>query len=241
MKYSLFYFFLLSVICNKSYGQTKKDSLYVFVGEKIEVKEVSSPSVTDSFDIIIENGVIDYRKSGIIGMDSKFLARYKVRQVLYGNYVSDTIEFFAYDHYGTPEFSKYQTVLLFVQDYNGRLVHQKYQFADVYKTKNGRWASSYKTDDYRHEFNNSTDIKPEKIDFINKVTYDINGHGKQYIKEWFPSAYYKIKAGRAIAVYGNYIEELFELKKNGVLRARGIFWMIIKLQPTIGFTQGGEG
>jgi hypothetical protein len=223
MKYSLFYFFLLTVICYKSYGQTKKDSLYVFVGEKIEVKEVSSPSVTDSFDIIIENGVIDYRKSGIISMDSKFLAKYIVRQVLCGNYVSDTIEFLAYDHYGTPEFSKYQTVLLFVQDYNGRLVHQKYQFADVYKTKNGRWASSYKTDDYRHEFNNSTDVKPEKIDFINKVTYDINGHGKQYIKERFPSAYYKIKAGRAIAVYGNYIEELFELKKNGILKARGIF------------------
>ena len=223
MKYSLFYLFLLTVICCKSYGQTKKDSLYVFVGEKISVKEVSSPNVTDSFDILFENGVISYNKSGTINMDNKFLARYKVRQVLYGNYVSDTIDFFAYDHFGTPEFSKYQTVLLYVQDYNGRLVHQKYQFADVYETKNGRWASSYKTDDYRHEFNKSSTVIPEKIDFMKKVTYDIKGQKKKNVEEWFPSTYYKIKRGRAIAVYGNYVEELFELKKNGVLKARGIF------------------
>lgn len=223
MKYSLFYLFLLTVICCKSYGQTKKDSLYVFVGEKISVKEVSSPNVTESFDILFENGVISYSKSGTINMDNKFLARYKVRQVLFGNYVSDTIDFFAYDHLGTPEFSKYQTVLLYVQDYNGRLVHQKYQFADVYETKNGRWASSYKADDYRHEFNKSSTVIPEKIDFMKEVTYDIKGRGKKNVEEWFPSTYYKIKRDKAIAVYGNYVEELFELKKNGVLKARGIF------------------
>jgi hypothetical protein len=33
----------------------------------------------------------------------------------------------------------------------------------------------------------------------------------------------KIENDRAIAVWGNYIEHLFELKKTGVLKARGFF------------------
>jgi hypothetical protein len=223
MNYPLFYIFFFSLLCCKSFGQTKKDSLYVFVGEKVEVSEVSYPSLTNSIDTLIENGDTTYRKLVSLNMDSKFLARYKVRQVLYGSYASDTIEFVAYDHYGTPAFSKYQTVLLYVQNYNGRLVHQKYQYADVYKTKSGRWASTYKAEDYKHEFNQTTTVKPEKIDFLEKVAYDIKGRGKQNIEEWFPSPFYKIKRNKAIAVYGNYVEELFELKKHGVLKARGIF------------------
>ncbi len=39
----------------------------------------------------------------------------------------------------------------------------------------------------------------------------------------YPEPYFKVVGDRAIAIYGNYIEELFRLKKENVLRARELF------------------
>src|SRR5262249_36197486 len=122
-------------------------------------------------------------------------------------------EFDTYDHYGIPAFSKYEYVLLFVSNYNGKLYHEKYQYFDVYKTKNGRWANSYKVEDYKHEFNKNTKVKPELINFVKEVSYNIKGFSKEDIKYLFPSPYFKILGDKAIAVWGNYAEQLFELKK----------------------------
>ena len=156
-------------------------------------------------------------------MDARFIAKYKILQQVYGTFKSDTIEFLVFDHYGTPAFSKYKHAMLFVSGYNGKLYHEKYQYFDIYKTKNGRWASSYKVDDYHHIFNKNTKVKPELIDFVKQVSYDLKGRSKEDIEYLFPSPYFKIDGQKAIAVWGNYVEELFELKKTGVLKARGIF------------------
>ena len=119
MRIFILFVFLLSASI-PSVAQTKKDSLYVFVGEKIYVTEFC-PEVD----------------SNIILMDYSFKAKYKVIQNVYGSYDNDTIEFEAYDHHGIPAFSKFRYVLLYVSKYHGKLYHEKYQFADVYKTKNG--------------------------------------------------------------------------------------------------------
>jgi hypothetical protein len=66
-------------------------------------------------------------------------------------------------------------------------------------------------------------VKPTKIDFAQEVFYKIAGWKKQRVKGRFPEPYYRIEGDKAIAVYGNYIPELFELKKRGVLTARGIY------------------
>ncbi|WP_445357973.1 hypothetical protein [Microbulbifer sp. ANSA005] len=39
----------------------------------------------------------------------------------------------------------------------------------------------------------------------------------------FPEPYYKIEGSSAVVVYGNYIDKLFLLKKNGILKAHGDF------------------
>ena len=39
----------------------------------------------------------------------------------------------------------------------------------------------------------------------------------------FPKPYYKTVRNKAIAIYGNYIDDLFKLKREGVLKARGVF------------------
>ena len=206
MTRSVSIFTILTFAFFTSFGQTKKDSLYVFVGEKIEVSQFY-PKV-DSDHVL---------------MDRAFKAKYKVIQNIYGNYKNDTIQFDAYDHYGEPAFSKYKYVLLFVSAYSGKLYHEKYQFFDVYKTKNGRWASSYKVGDYEHSYNKNTPVKPELIDFEKEVSYNIKGRSKEDIEYLFPSPYFKIAGNKAIVVFGNYAEQLFELKKTGILKARDIF------------------
>jgi hypothetical protein len=187
-------------------AQTKKDSLYVFVGEKIEVTGIKNPIDTSE-----------------VPFDGATRATYKIIQKVFGDLKKDTIVFEAFDHYGIPAFSTYRYALLFVSAYKGKLYHEKYQFFDVYKTTNGRWASSYKARDYHHPYNKNTTVKPEPIPFAEEVSYDIRYAGRDATAELYPAPYYRIEGNKAIAVWGNYIEELFTLKKESILKARGIF------------------
>lgn len=189
-----------------TFGQSKKDSIYVFVGEKISVTRFHPE---DSDSIIYDSGV---------------KAKYKVIQMIYGSYSYDTIEFEAYDHYGRFRFSNFKNVLLFVSNENGKLYHEKYMFVDVYKTKNGRWAGSYQSADFNHVLNKNINIKPEPIEFIGEVSYEIPQWVTQdEALQGYPSPYFIIRDRKALVVWGNYVEELFELKQKGYLKSRGIF------------------
>jgi hypothetical protein len=180
----------------------KNNRLFVFVGEKLEFKEL--PSEAGS-------------------MDAGYKAKYKVIQRVYGDYSNKEIEFIAYSHKGIPEFQDYRHVLLFVSENEGMYYHEKYQYFDVYKTSNNRWASSYKGYEYRKASYNNTSVKPEKIDFVETVAYPIEKQIDTRAYPKYPEPYYKIIGDSAYAIYGNYVEELFKLKKDGVLTARGLF------------------
>lgn len=200
-------FLLFNLLCLSyfsSLAQRKEDSLYVFVGEKIKVHKFK-PKL----------------KKGHFLMDGAYKAKYRIIQNIYGDYKGKTIKFEAYDHYGVPAFSKYKNVMLFVSKSNGKLYHEKYQYFDVYKTKKGKWASPYKF----YLYQDNSNIKPELIDFTEDIAYDttIVGARENYLQTVYPSPYYKIVGNKAVAVYGNYLDELFELKKIEVLRARGYF------------------
>lgn len=182
----------------------KNNRLIAFVGEMVEVKELPHMPIS---------------------MDACFSAKYKVLVRVYGHYSRDTIEFTAYDHYGLPEFSKFKNVLLFVSEQDGKYYHEKYQYFDVYKTKDGRWASPYKPGDYEHVYNKNTIVKPTVIEFAERVAYPLGGNapdGSEYTPA-IPPNYYKITRDSAIAIYGNYLEDLFALKRNGVLAASELF------------------
>jgi len=188
----------------KNYGANDRTPLFVFVGEKISVQPLPS-----------EHG----------SMDNGFKAKYIILKKIYGNFLEDTIEFIAYDHYGTPPFSKFTNVLLYVSSDSGTYYHQKYLYNDVYKTKDGHWAGTYAGDDYGHAYNKHTKIKPIKIDFAEEVGYPlkrIDDEGRKLTFS-YPKPYFKTIGDSAIAVYGNFAEELFALKKTGVLTARGLF------------------
>lgn len=182
----------------------KKNTLYVFVGEKVELTQL--PYIEGSMDVC-------------------FKAKYKILQSVYGSYHKNFIEFLACDHYGIPDFSNYKNVLLFVSEKSGKYYHEKYQYNAVYKTKNGRWAGLYASHDYEHPYNKNTKLKPQKIEFAKEVSFPTiakNRDGED-IEPSYPEPYYKTIGNKAIAIYGNYIEDLFKLKKEGLLTARELF------------------
>jgi len=220
---SLLFLSFLSLIFLKSIGQSKKDSLFVFVGEKIEVVKMPKIKNPVKIDTIIKGNDTSYIEYITSSFDSKYIAKYKILKQVYGNFKLDTIQFTVYDHYGIPAFSNFKHSLLYVTigEEDGQLYHVKYQFADVYKTKNGRWASGYRTFDYRDNFAGS--IKPEKIPFKRKISYELKESQKREVERWYPKPFYKIKKNKAIVFLGNYLEELFLLKKNGILKLWGYF------------------
>jgi hypothetical protein len=213
--------FVLIMCFSKVFGQVRKDSLYVFVGKKIEVRAVPEKREKELVDTTIDGTDTIYSTHRVINMDAKFIAKYKILQLMYGSFKSDTIEFVAYDHFGIPAFSKHENVLLFIFNRNGHLYHERYQYFPVYKTKDDRWAGAYQPSLYEED--STTAIRPERIDFKKQVSFNIKGREQSDIKESFPEPYFKIVSNKAIAIWGNYVEELFELEKQAVLKDRGFF------------------
>ncbi|HEY1201201.1 MAG TPA: hypothetical protein VGE79_09480, partial [Niastella sp.] len=70
-----------------------------------------------------------------------------------------------------------------------------------------------------YTYHNTPKVKPEIIDFKNEVSYPTKKvYDDGTIEEiYYPEPYYKIEGDKAIAIYGNYIEDLFRIKKEGPL------------------------
>lgn len=154
--------------------------------------------------------------------DSKFCTEYLVVQNIYGDYPNDTIRFMAYDHYGWPYFSQFENVLLFVSSHQGALYHQKYQFFDVYKTNDEKWATI--GDPYKFEPDvHRKGIKAIPLEFGKEVKFFCDTLSNEEFAKLYPQPYFKINDNTAIPVLGTPVEQLFEIKKQGVLKARGIF------------------
>lgn len=222
MKTTIITFLSLFIFCSSLCGQNLKDSLLVFIGEKIEVK-YSPEEKKEKLVLRIKGNDSVYVKQHSISMDSRYIAKYKVVKLLNGSFNNDIIEFEVFDHYGEPRFSKFNTVLLFVSKHNGKLYHEKYQYFDLYKTKDGMWASPYSSSDYNHPSKENITVKPEKISFQNEISFVVDKLTNDELKIWYPSPYFEVKDGRAIAKYGNYIDDLFKLKQQTILKARGIY------------------
>ena len=109
----------------------------------------------------------------VIYMDSRYKARYEILKLVSGNYESDFIDFYAYDHYGIPRFSKTEeAVLLFVHDGPENFVHSKYNFYEVRRTTDGDWAACGNAwTQYDSEETNKEPL--EEISFLEPVEVNI--------------------------------------------------------------------
>jgi hypothetical protein len=90
-----------------------------FVGEKIAVQQ-SDYSCPENH----------------ICMDARFHARYRIVELLEGQFDGDVIDFIAYDHYGYPNFARADRPLIYVVQVDDELYHHKYAF-DVLNTVRG--------------------------------------------------------------------------------------------------------
>lgn len=171
---------------------TYKNKLLVFVGEKLNISQIPD----------------------LQSIHYKYKATYKIIQPVCGSYSRDTIDFLFYGNKATLE--NYKTVMLFLIKDN-HSVYYEHGFFDVYKTKSGQWASTYNSREYRSRDSNNNNIKPEKIDFVEEVSFNTKWLSRRDISYWYPHPYYNLVSGKAIAVYGNYLPELLALSKSGAL------------------------
>jgi len=109
----------------------------------------------------------------ILYMDGRYEARYEIINLVAGDYESETIDFYAYDHYGTPKFSKTnEAILLFVHDGPKTHVHSKYNYYEVHRTTDGDWAACGNT--WVQNDPEETEKEPlEKISFLEPVEVNI--------------------------------------------------------------------
>lgn len=170
----------------------KNPEKFIFIGRKIEV-------VADS----------DPKHCNMISMDSKSKATYKIIKNLSSTKLSDTNEFFSYDHFSMIKYDDYENVVLFVKKYCGRLIQQKYQYYPVYKTKDGNWAIPVVKD-----FDTSIKVsskEPRKVKMAEPITIVFRQTYRK-LEEQFPKPYFEIKDGKVYMLYGYYPEDLVTVK-----------------------------
>jgi hypothetical protein len=185
-------------------GEEPSETLLVFVGRKLDLKPVSNET-----------------PPGFVSLDLKYFARYQILHVLCGVYPSDTIAFEVYDHYGTPAFAEFETVLLYVSRYGDRLVHQKYMYDPVYETIAGDWAGC--GDPYALDKEHRGGVRATPVRFKTEVSFPIANLTDAQARQAYPSEYFERRGTRVVCTAGASIQDLFAIKRDGFLRARGIF------------------
>ncbi|ASB47965.1 hypothetical protein [Alkalitalea saponilacus] len=212
----------------------EKEEILILLGEKIShVKmpvcitedTITEPDILDIFAPLNNvNNEADFHRLKqlffpddtliVIGLSKQqYLARYKVIKMFTEHKHIDTVEFITY----VPELFKYEHALLFLKtSKNGCFSLVNNQFVDIYLDKNNKWASHYASLDYTHPNNIHTSLKPVKIDFTKEISFDITDLDNATLQERYPSKYYIFINNKAIAVWGNYIEDVIELKMNAI-------------------------
>ncbi|HEX7869189.1 MAG TPA: hypothetical protein VF455_03665 [Chryseobacterium sp.] len=198
-------------------GANKNINLYAFVGKKISVTEFDPNEnkediQTGEYEIDEETGdtLKIVKKSYVI--DRAFRCRYKVVRQMFNYLKTDTVEFIAYDHYGTPGFAERDTVILYLSKSKdgSHYFHQKYQYDNVYINKKGHYYSYPK-------FNGSE--SPETLENMtgfdktsSEEKYDVSNLNSEGIKMYYPSQFYKIENNFAIPIKAIYLNRLINYR-----------------------------
>lgn len=185
------------------------EQLLAFVGRKQSVRDISEEVRRKNEDALL--------------FDAFFRAKYRVEQVVYGEYAGDSIEFTATDHYGRPRFAQFEHVMLFVSAADdGAYYHEKYQFYPVFRTRSGAWAACAPIDEYDAEERESV-IGPHPIDFGPDAYFPLGELSLAEAAQLLPAPQFRIEGHKAYCVQGNTAEELLKIKQRTVLKARGLF------------------
>ncbi|ATE73160.1 hypothetical protein [Lysobacter capsici] len=183
-----------------------EENLIAFVGEKFSVEEL--PPETDP---------------NILRMDNGFKARYRIKKILYGHYDGDTIEFEAYDHYGRPPFEAFPHSLLYVSRRNGKLYHQKYQFDPVFRNAAGEWVGCGPVGE-RQALQRKGIVEARPMAFGPDAYHPIRSHwSARDVAALFARKDFRVEGDKAYCLTGTPVQDLFEVTKRTVFKARGMF------------------
>ena len=186
-------------------GEEPSETLFVFVGRKVGLRQV---------------GVEAPPRQPFI-WDAHYIAEYQILRVLCGTHPSEGISFEVYDHYGVPAFAAFETVLLYVSRYQGRLVHEKYMYNPVYETEDGDWAGC--GDPYALDDVHRGEVPALAVRFKGEVSFPTRELSEAEVNKRYPSAYFQRRGDRVYCTAGAPIESLFAIKRDGFLRAREVF------------------
>jgi len=145
------------------------------------------------------------------------VATYKILKLFQGNIEEKQISFVISEKNDKTYLLSHNHVLIFLIEKNGEYQLLRNQLTDVFLTKKDRWASPYSYEDYKFFRKYHIEIEPHKIKFKEKPIYDLNNYTPESITKRYPSHYYKINKNKAIAIYGNYVEDLIEVKMKEIL------------------------
>jgi hypothetical protein len=178
----------------------RKNNLFVFVGEKIDMKRFPVRNDSGNFNA---------------------LYRYKILQRVYGCHPYDTIEFSGSFFGDWPEFTQLKNAMLYITKEDGGYYHHAYLYDDVYMTKSGKWAGPYEAADAAHY--NELNISPGPMEFADSVIFPLKTLLWDGSRKDFLHPFYWTVGDKAIAQYGFDVENLFYVKKNGSLAKMGLF------------------
>lgn len=176
----------------------EKPTRLVFIGKKIEVNFGERKwYCKDVGKVILRNS-------------SKYKFKYKIVELISGSIDNDTISFSAYTHYGRPfQFENSDYALITLKKKCNEIVYQNPSL-NVYGDKIKGWFVAYKTGLYNTIDEKKTGIKPRLI----QLNYPIARNVNDWDLTLYPEPYYKVKDGNLYAIYGNTLNEYFELVKH---------------------------
>lgn len=200
------------------------DKVLAFVGKKISITEFDpheedpeTPGDGSELEIVV------------VIMDAAYQVRYRILELVHGDFEEKFVDFEAYDHYGRVAFSKNKIALIYLSEHDGALYHIKYQYDDVYPTRGGRYAGC--GDPYQRLMGREkVDRRPLlEINFSSPVIFQISDHlvpdeGTEYaspeeakkinkeVRARFSSPVFEVDGDRATCKLGVYSDELFRIK-----------------------------
>ena len=192
---------------------TASDALLVAIGKLVKITKQPDPCMPPS-----EKS--DYGSEPefeCITLDAVYEATYEIEQVLVGSTPQRSVTFNIADHYGFPSFAEYNYALLFINRGEESWLH-KYQGYAVHRTTSDEWASCGNPYDDRAG-DEPRDLS--EISFARPLTTlgELSAAGASLR---FDERYVEIEDGKVFCRKGIYVEQLYSIVREGVLKAREI-------------------
>jgi hypothetical protein len=63
---------------------------------------------------------------------------------------------------------------------------------------------------------------PKPLEFAEPVTFDLENYSADKKRKFFGEPFFEIVNGKAVCKMGAYVDELYQINRDGVLKARGV-------------------